>query len=67
MAEKNKTAWDAALKAGGNRDYTLLVLPKANHDQFEAKTGSNAELASLQRFVAAYFTTVQDWLEKRTR
>jgi len=67
MAEKNKAAWEAALKAGGNRDYTLLILPKGNHEQFEAKLGSNAEMPSLQRFVPAYFTTVQDWLAKRIR
>ena len=51
MAEKNKAAWEAALKAGGNRDYTLRILPKANHLQLEAKVGSNAEMASLRRFV----------------
>ena len=67
MAEKNKAAWEAALRAGGNRDYTLVILPKANHDQFEAKLGSNAEMASLQRFVPGYFTTIQDWLAKRIR
>jgi pimeloyl-ACP methyl ester carboxylesterase len=67
MAEKNKAAWEAALKAGGNRDYTLQILPKANHDQFEAKVGSNEEMQSLQRFVAAYFTTIQEWLAKRIR
>jgi uncharacterized protein len=65
VAEKNKTAWEAALKASGNRDYTLLILPKANHGQFEAKVGSNAEMASLQRFVPAYFTTIRNWLAKR--
>jgi len=67
VAEKNKAAWEAALKAGGHRDYTLRILPKANHDQFEAKVESNAEMASLQRFVPAYFTTIQDWLAKRIR
>ena len=67
MADKNKAAWEAALKAGGNRDYTLLILPRANHSQFEAKVGSNAEMASLQRFVPAYFTTIHDWLAKRIR
>jgi uncharacterized protein len=67
VAEKNKAAWEAALKAGGNRDYTLRILPKANHLQLEAKVGSNAEMASLQRFVPAYFTTIQDWLAKRIR
>jgi pimeloyl-ACP methyl ester carboxylesterase len=65
MAEKNKAAWDAALKAGGNRDYTLVVLPQGDHAQFEAKTGSNAETASLQRFVPTYFSTVRDWLARR--
>lgn len=67
LAEKNKAAWEAALKAGGNRDYTLAILPKANHAQWEAKVGSNAETKSLQRFVPDYFTTIQNWLAKRIR
>lgn len=67
VAEKNKTAWESSLKTGGHRDYTLTVLPKANHLQFEARIGSNAEMASLQRVVPAYFSTVQSWLAKRIR
>ena len=67
MADKNKPAWDTALKAAGNRDYTLVVVPKANHDMLEAKIGSNAEIKSLQRFVPLYFTTIEDWLAKRIR
>lgn len=67
LAEKNKAAWEAALKAGGHRDYTLRILPKANHYQWEAKVGSNAEMVSLQRFVPDYFTTIQDWLATRIR
>jgi dienelactone hydrolase len=67
VADKNKAAWEAALKAAGNSDYTLRILPKANHSQFEAQVGSNAEGPSLQRFVPIYFTTVQDWLAKRIR
>jgi pimeloyl-ACP methyl ester carboxylesterase len=65
VADKNKLAWDTALKGTGNRDYTLIVLPKANHDMLEAKTGSNAEMKSLQRFVPSYFTTIEGWLAKR--
>ena len=65
IAEKNRAAWDAALKAGGNRDYTLKVLPKANHYQWEARLGSNAERPTLRRFVPEYFTTIQGWLAKR--
>jgi hypothetical protein len=60
-------AWEAALKASGSRDYTLRILPKANHLQLEAKLGSNAEMAALQGFVPAYFTTIQEWLSKRIR
>ncbi len=67
VADRNKAAWEAALKAGGNRDYTLRIVPKANHDQLEAKVGSNKEMASLQRFAPAYFMTIQDWLAKRIR
>jgi uncharacterized protein len=67
VAEKNKAAWEAALKAGGHRDYTLRILPKANHLQFEAKVGSIAEMPTLQRFVPEYFPTVREWLSKRVK
>jgi pimeloyl-ACP methyl ester carboxylesterase len=67
MAEKNMATWEAALEDGGHRDFTLRILPKANHMQLEAKVGSNAEMVSLQRFVPAYFTTVRDWLAERIR
>ncbi len=65
VADKNRAAWEAALKAGGNRDYTLVTLPKADHLQFEATIGSNAEMPSLKRIVPVYFSTVEDWLAKR--
>ena len=64
MAEKNRAAWEVALKAGGHRDYTLRILPKANHALLEAKVGNNAEMKSLQRFVPAYSAIVLDWLSK---
>jgi pimeloyl-ACP methyl ester carboxylesterase len=67
MAEKNKAVWEAALKAAGNRNYTLRILPNANHAQFEAKIGSNAEAPKLQRIVPTYFSTVQDWIATRVR
>ena len=65
MAEKNHAAWEAALKAGGHRDYTLRILPKANHALLEAKVGNNAEMKSLQRIVPAYSDIVLAWLSKR--
>jgi pimeloyl-ACP methyl ester carboxylesterase len=65
IAEKNRTAWETAMKAGGHGDYTLRILPKANHLQLEANTGNNAEMASLQRFVPEYFQTINGWLAER--
>jgi uncharacterized protein len=67
LAEKNKAAWDSALRAAGNRDYTSLILPKANHIQLEAIVGDNAEMASLRRFVPQYSTAIREWLAPRIR
>ena len=65
VAEKNKAAWDAALRASGNPDYTLTILPKGDHSQWQAKTRSNAEMKSLGGFVPEYYPTVREWLTKR--
>jgi pimeloyl-ACP methyl ester carboxylesterase len=67
IANKNKPAWETALKAAGNRDYTLVVIPRANHAMLEARVGSNAEVKSLQRFAPSYVPTIQDWLAKHVR
>jgi hypothetical protein len=67
LAAKNRAAWEAALKAGGHRDYTLTILPRANHLQLEAILGSNAEGASLKRFVPEYSVALRQWLAKRVR
>ena len=67
LPEKNKPMWEAALREGGNRDYTLLVLPKGNHVLMEAKVGSTEEFPLLQRFVPEYFTTVLNWMSRRIR
>jgi pimeloyl-ACP methyl ester carboxylesterase len=67
LAAKNKAAWDAALRMAGNPDYTLTITAKANHGQWGAKIGNDAEEATLQGFAPAYFATVEDWLSKRIR
>ena len=64
LAEKNRAAWKTALEAGKHPDYTLHILPKANHILLEAKVGNNAEMKSLRRFVPAYSAVVIDWLSK---
>src|SRR5206468_661435 len=43
LPEKNRAAWEAALREGKNPDYTVFILPKADHLMLEAKVGSNAE------------------------
>jgi pimeloyl-ACP methyl ester carboxylesterase len=65
LAAKNRAAWEEALRAGGHRDYTLTILPKANHAMLEARVGNNAEVKSLHRFAPAYPAMVLDWLSKR--
>jgi uncharacterized protein len=67
LPDKNRTAWETALKSSGNRDYTLVILPKADHLMLEAKTGSNQEMPSLHRFVPAYLTTIDQWLAAHLR
>ncbi len=64
LPEKNRAAWEAALRAGNHSDYTLRILPKANHALLEAKVGNNAEMKSLRRFVPAYSDVLLDWLSK---
>lgn len=67
LADKNRSAWDAALKAAGNPDYTLRILPKANHLQWAARVGNTAEMASLNGLVPEYFPTIESWLATRIR
>ena len=67
IASKNKPAWDEYLREAGNPHYTLVVHPRANHLQLEAKSGTNAEMPSLERFVPEYFATIRDWLARRVR
>lgn len=65
--EKNKEAMDAALKRAGNKDYTIIVLPKASHIFLEAETGGKKELPRLNRFVPQYFELMDVWLRKRVK
>jgi uncharacterized protein len=67
LAEKNQNAWLEAMKAGGARDYALRVIPKADHAQLDAKTGSNVEMKSLQHVAPAYLTTLQAWMASHVR
>ena len=55
LAAKNKAAWEAALKAGGNPDYSLLILPSADHLYARCQCREQGwRCSSLQHFVPAY-------------
>ena len=64
LAAKNRAAWDSALKAAGNPDYELRIIPGANHLMLQAKLGTNAEMPSLQRFSPAYSSVVLEWARR---
>jgi pimeloyl-ACP methyl ester carboxylesterase len=56
---------EQALKAGGNPDHTLTIIPKGNHVIFEAVTGGTHEQSSLPGYVPEYLSTLREWLLKR--
>jgi len=57
-------AIEAALKAGGNKDYTIKLLPGLNHLFQECKTGSPTEYAGISETVnPAALKIMGDWIE----
>jgi dipeptidyl aminopeptidase/acylaminoacyl peptidase len=63
---QSKEPMENALKKGGNKDYKIVVLPKANHLFQSATTGSPSEYAKLPKeFVPEFLDTVKDWIAER--
>lgn len=65
-----KESWppiEQALREGGNRQVTKVLLPGANHLFLEARTGTQAEYAGLSRFVPGYFDRMAHWLQAEGR
>ena len=63
---QSKEPMENALKKGGNKDYKIVVLPKANHLFQSATTGSPGEYAKLTKeFVPEFLDTVKDWIAER--
>jgi hypothetical protein len=46
----------------GNPDYTIRVLPKANHGLLKGETGSASESPRLKMYVAGYMDGMANWL-----
>lgn len=58
---------EAALKAGGNKDVTIVRLPKLNHLFQTCQTGSPTEYAKIEETIAPVaLKTMGDWILKHT-
>ena len=67
-AEMNAAAMVAALSAVDNPDFTLFVLPGANHLFQTAVTGSVSEYSELKaEFVPGFLEHIEEWVSMRTR
>ena len=63
--EVNRKAIWNILRQSGNNDYTLKMIPKANHMFQNAKTGSPSEYLSLEKkYVPGFLEFISDWILK---
>ncbi|HVP35996.1 MAG TPA: alpha/beta fold hydrolase [Terriglobales bacterium] len=66
--KENLPAIEEALKAGGNKDYTIKELPGLNHLFQTATTGSPTEYAKIEETISpAALTIIGDWIVGHTR
>jgi hypothetical protein len=56
---------EQALKAGGNRDYTIKVFPDGEHVLIATTRGARRDVPQWSAFVPDYFETMLDWLRTR--
>lgn len=62
-ADQNLPTIEAALKSGGNRNYTVKALPGLNHLFQTAETGSPSEYATIEETMAPdVLKLVGDWI-----
>jgi len=65
--EENLRAIDEALKAGGNKDYTVKELPGLNHLFQTAKTGSPSEYSKIEETISpAALKIIGNWISEHT-
>jgi len=65
---KENLEWiEKELKKGGNKDFTIKLLPGLNHAFQDAKTGSPSEYAQIEEtFSPTALQVMGDWIEKET-
>jgi fermentation-respiration switch protein FrsA (DUF1100 family) len=67
-ARENQEAIREALKAGGNKDYTVRVLPNLNHQLQNAETGAISEYEYIEETLSPLaMEIVSAWILQRTR
>ena len=66
-AGENLAAISEALKAGGNKDYTVVEIPKLNHLFQVSETGSPAEYGRIEETISpSVLKLIGDWVLKKT-
>jgi uncharacterized protein len=64
--EMNKNAMKRALDSAGNTDYTLKIIPQANHLFQKATTGSPAEYVYLEKeFIDGFLDIILEWVTEK--
>ncbi|MCK4592945.1 alpha/beta hydrolase, partial [bacterium] len=65
-AEENRARMEEVLTETGHPDYTLEIVPHANHLFQETETGAFSEYAELPKeFVPGFLDLISDWLVER--
>jgi pimeloyl-ACP methyl ester carboxylesterase len=66
-AKENLDLIAAALKAGGNKDYTTAALPKLNHLLQTSQTGALSEYEQIEETIAPVaLETITSWIVRHT-
>jgi pimeloyl-ACP methyl ester carboxylesterase len=66
--DSNSAAARAALESGSNSDFTVVIVPKANHLFQTAVTGRVDEYATLkEEFTPGFLETIYNWIVAHTQ
>ena len=67
IPRENLQAIEKALKVGGNKDYTVKLLPSLNHLFQTCTTGAPSEYGKIEETIApAALQAIGDWIVKHT-
>jgi hypothetical protein len=61
----NTPLWEKSLEEAGNRQASIVVLPRGNHPLLEVERGELREIADATGFPPALQPTILEWLRPR--